>query len=193
MPGTLLITEATFITAKAGGYANVPGIYSQKQIAAWKEIVEKVHQAGSIIYLQLWALGRTANPEVKKKEGTGDVVSASNVPENSDKPEPRPMSEEEIQEYIKDYATAAKNAVEGAGFDGVGKHASKVGSQIFHLTVHFQRYTEQTATSSTSSRNRLAINGQTNGAAALRIVRGLASQSPRRLWTLLARIRPAFD
>lgn len=27
VPGTLLVTEATFIAAKAGGYANVPGIY----------------------------------------------------------------------------------------------------------------------------------------------------------------------
>ncbi len=120
-PGTLLITEATFISAKAGGYPNVPGIYNQAQIDAWKEIVESVHKAGGIIFMQLWALGRTANPQVKEKEGTGDLVSSSAVPENSDKAEPRPLSEEEIQEYIRDYATAAKNAVEGAGFDGVGE------------------------------------------------------------------------
>uniref|UniRef100_A0A0W0FQP5 NADH:flavin oxidoreductase/NADH oxidase N-terminal domain-containing protein n=1 Tax=Moniliophthora roreri TaxID=221103 RepID=A0A0W0FQP5_MONRR len=36
-PGTLLITEATFIHPKAGGYANVPGIWSDAQIQAWKE------------------------------------------------------------------------------------------------------------------------------------------------------------
>ncbi|KAK5175387.1 uncharacterized protein LTR77_000526 [Saxophila tyrrhenica] len=122
--GTLLITEATFISPKASGYPNVPGIWNKQQIAAWKEIVESVHKAGGIIYLQLWALGRTANPEVKEKEGTGDVVSSSDTPENSDKPEPRPLKEEEIQEYIKDYATAAKNAVEGAGFDGVEIHGA---------------------------------------------------------------------
>ncbi|KAK3052217.1 hypothetical protein LTR09_006809 [Extremus antarcticus] len=123
-PGTLLITEATFISAKAGGYPNVPGIYNQAQIDAWKEIVESVHKAGGIIFMQLWALGRTANPQVKEKEGTGDLVSSSAVPENSDKAEPRPLSEEEIQEYIRDYATAAKNAVEGAGFDGVEIHGA---------------------------------------------------------------------
>ncbi len=124
VPGTLLITEATFISAKAGGYPNVPGIWSQEQIKAWKEVVDNVHQAGSFIYLQLWALGRTANPQVKEKEGTGDLVSSSAIPENSEKPEPRPLTEEEIQEYIKDYATAAKNAVEGAGFDGVEIHGA---------------------------------------------------------------------
>jgi NADPH2 dehydrogenase len=120
-PGTLLVTEATFISPQAGGYPNVPGIYNQEQIAAWREIVDSVHKAGSFIFLQLWALGRTANPKVKEAEGTGPVVSSSNVPENSDKPEPKPLSEEEIQQYIRDYATAAKNAVEGAGFDGVGE------------------------------------------------------------------------
>ncbi|EPQ49950.1 NADH flavin oxidoreductase, partial [Gloeophyllum trabeum ATCC 11539] len=36
MPGTLLITEATYIARKAGGYPHVPGIWSEEQIAAWK-------------------------------------------------------------------------------------------------------------------------------------------------------------
>ena len=121
VPGTLIITEATFISPRASGYPNVPGIWSEAQIAAWKELVESVHKAGGIIFLQLWALGRTANPEVKEKEGTGDLMSSSAVPENSDKVPPRAMTEDEIWEFIGDYATAAKNAVEGAGFDGVGK------------------------------------------------------------------------
>lgn len=38
VPGTLLITEATFIDAKAGGQANVPGIWSDQQVEAWKEV-----------------------------------------------------------------------------------------------------------------------------------------------------------
>jgi hypothetical protein len=38
VPGTLAITEATFIAARAGGQNNVPGIWSDKQIAAWKSV-----------------------------------------------------------------------------------------------------------------------------------------------------------
>ena len=38
LPGTLLITEATFISAKAGGYDYVPGIWSRDQIDAWKQV-----------------------------------------------------------------------------------------------------------------------------------------------------------
>ncbi len=37
-PGTLLITEATLIAEKAGGYDHVPGIWNQDQIDAWKEV-----------------------------------------------------------------------------------------------------------------------------------------------------------
>ena len=40
VPGTLLITEGTFIAAKAGGLEGVPGIWSNEQIAAWKEVCE---------------------------------------------------------------------------------------------------------------------------------------------------------
>src|SRR4051794_34610739 len=51
--GTLLITEATFIAPRAGGYENVPGIYNSAQIAAWKKITDAVHKKGSFIFLQL--------------------------------------------------------------------------------------------------------------------------------------------
>ena len=38
VPGTLAITEASFIAARAGGLANVPGIWNDEQVAAWKPV-----------------------------------------------------------------------------------------------------------------------------------------------------------
>ena len=38
VPGTLMITEATFIHPKAGGHDNIPGIWSDAQIKAWKKV-----------------------------------------------------------------------------------------------------------------------------------------------------------
>lgn len=38
VPGTLLITEATYITAQAGGMPHVPGIWNDAQVAAWKKV-----------------------------------------------------------------------------------------------------------------------------------------------------------
>jgi NADPH2 dehydrogenase len=38
VPGTLVITEATVIAAQAGGYRNVPGIWSDEQISGWSPV-----------------------------------------------------------------------------------------------------------------------------------------------------------
>ncbi|KZO98357.1 putative NADPH2 dehydrogenase chain OYE2 [Calocera viscosa TUFC12733] len=120
-PGTLLITEATFIAEEAGGYRDVPGIYTQKHIDGWKKITDAVHAKGSFIYLQLWALGRAADETVLKEYGV-DVVSSSNIP-LKDHAIPHPLTQDEIKKYVGHYATAAKNAIE-AGFDGVEIHGA---------------------------------------------------------------------
>ncbi|KAE8149373.1 NADH:flavin oxidoreductase/NADH oxidase family protein [Aspergillus avenaceus] len=121
VPGTLLISEATVISPRAGGYANVPGIWSPEQIAGWRSVTDAVHAKGSHIYMQIWALGRVANEDFLKKDGY-DVVSSSALP-FGDGAVPRPLTEDEIQAYIGDFAQAAKNAV-AAGFDGVEIHAA---------------------------------------------------------------------
>lgn len=38
-PGTLLITEGTFIAPQAGGYPHVPGIWNDDQVAGWKRVI----------------------------------------------------------------------------------------------------------------------------------------------------------
>ncbi|KAF8215665.1 hypothetical protein K438DRAFT_1704537 [Mycena galopus ATCC 62051] len=120
--GSLLISEATFIAPRAGGYRHAPGIWSDEQISAWKAVTDKVHAKGSYMYLQLWALGRTADVEVLAEDGF-PYVSASDVPVSGG-PTPRPLSVEEIDEYVQLYAKAASNAVHKAGFDGVEIHGA---------------------------------------------------------------------
>jgi len=123
VPGTLLITEAAFISPRGGGFPNVPGLCNHAQLQAWKEITDAVHAKGSYIYCQLWALGRAANPKVLKREGQ-DFVSSSAVGMSDNSPVPRAMEENEIVQFISEYAEAAKNCVEVAGFDGVEIHAA---------------------------------------------------------------------
>ena len=38
VPGTLLITEATYIAGQASGQPLAPGIWNDEQIAAWKKV-----------------------------------------------------------------------------------------------------------------------------------------------------------
>ncbi|KAJ4264379.1 hypothetical protein NW762_005577 [Fusarium torreyae] len=123
VPGTLLITEATFISAKSRGRdENAPGIYNEEHIQGWRRITDEVHKKGSYIYMQLWHVGRAARQRALDKAGL-EMVSSSDIPINEEHPTPRPMTTEEIWECVGSFATAARNAID-AGFDGVEIHAA---------------------------------------------------------------------
>ncbi|KAJ5585256.1 uncharacterized protein N7459_005056 [Penicillium hispanicum] len=126
--GGLMLTEATPISRLAAGYPGVPGIFTASQIAGWKKVTDAVHAKGAFIYCQLWHVGRATVPAFL--EGN-QAVSASDIPisgkaldgtEYAASP-PRPMTAEEIQETVKEYAAAATRATE-AGFDGVEIHGA---------------------------------------------------------------------
>ncbi len=96
--------------------------------------------------MQIWALGRAASPsvlaavdDVKNPGGPYPYVSASDIPFSSrpeTDPAPRPLTHEEIAEYIEQFGQAAKNAIT-AGFDGVEIH----GAHGYLVdTVHSNQY-----------------------------------------------------
>ena len=82
-----------------------------------------MHAKDCRIFCQLWHLGRAARADAAEVAGTR-VVSSSAVPVDSSSPIPHAMTEEEIYETISDYAEAARNAVQKAGFDGVEIHGA---------------------------------------------------------------------
>lgn len=121
VPGTLIISEATIPALRHAGRRNVPGIWSQAQIDAWREVTDLVHLRGCGIWCQLWVQGRAGHRDVLDSVGS-KLISSSAVPlKGEDMPMPKAMSEEDIWETIEDYASAARNAIE-AGFDGVEIH-----------------------------------------------------------------------
>ncbi|ETS77334.1 hypothetical protein PFICI_11208 [Pestalotiopsis fici W106-1] len=121
-PGTLIISEATLVSKKAGGYGLVPGIWTKEQIAGWKEVTDAVHAKGSFMYLQLWALGRVADPNNAAKEGI-EIKAPSAIPQAEGATVPQELTQDEIKSFVADYAQAARNAV-AAGFDGVEIHGA---------------------------------------------------------------------
>ncbi|KID76772.1 Chanoclavine-I aldehyde reductase fgaOx3 [Metarhizium brunneum] len=122
VPGTLLVTEGTFISAQDGGYSNVPGIWNQDQIDAWRKVTDAVHKNGSHIFVQLWSLGRVAAPDVAAKEGI-TILGPDTIPATADSPQPQKLSTAQIQQRKEAYVAAAKNAI-AAGFDGVELHGA---------------------------------------------------------------------
>ncbi|EXJ77742.1 NADPH2 dehydrogenase [Capronia epimyces CBS 606.96] len=140
-PGTLLITEATFVSPRASGLDHAPGIWNAQQIAAWKEVTDAVHAQGSSIFVQLWALGRRAVASVLARAEGGPYAvkgpSAVAVTLGGQRNMPEALSVDEIQDLIGDYATAARNAVE-AGFDGVELHGANgyLIDQFLHASLN---------------------------------------------------------
>ncbi|KAI3404197.1 hypothetical protein KGF56_002958 [Candida oxycetoniae] len=123
-PGTLLVTEATFVSRGAGGYDGCPAICTSEETQAWKKIVSAVHAKKSFISCQAWFLGRVADARVLKNEGQRYVGASAIYPdgraEHLAKKAGLPLealTADEIQDIIKkDFTVAAKNAME-AGFD----------------------------------------------------------------------------
>ncbi|KAJ5391488.1 Aldolase-type TIM barrel [Penicillium cosmopolitanum] len=122
VPGTLIITEGTFISETCGGFPHAPGLWHEEQVTAWKPITDEVHRKGCFIFCQLFAMGRAADVEVARQEGV-DIVAPSATPIEEGDPVPRAMTLDEIKQTVRDFVDASKNAIR-AGFDGVEIHGA---------------------------------------------------------------------
>jgi len=130
----LIITEATAISHQGQGYADVPGIWSEAQVAAWKPVTAGVHAAGGKIVMQLWHVGRVSHTSLQPNgqapvapsaiaAKTKTVLIDHGVPTFVPTSEPRALSLDELPGIVQDYRTAARNAI-AAGFDGVEVHGA---------------------------------------------------------------------
>src|SRR5271156_3192160 len=54
----LIISEATGISQQGLGWPYAPGIWSDRQVAAWQPITSAVHAARGRIMSHLWHMGR---------------------------------------------------------------------------------------------------------------------------------------
>ncbi len=126
----LIVSEATNISAQARGYEYTPGIWTDAQVASWRNVTDAVHGAGGVMVLQLWHTGRLSHP-VLQVDGALPVSASAIRPEGQaftaqgmlDYLVPRPLDADEIPAVARDYRHAAMNAKQ-AGFDGVEIHAA---------------------------------------------------------------------
>ena len=126
----LIITEGSQISPQGVGYVRTPGIHSAAQIKGWEQVTDAVHARGGRIFLQLWHVGAISHPDF---HGGALPVSASAFDlkaklytpsgELKETVNPRALGTAEVQQIVKDFAQAAKNAM-AAGFDGVEIHGA---------------------------------------------------------------------
>lgn len=130
-PGGLLITEGIGPAPSGTGYARIPGLYNEAQVAAWRKVTDAVHEAGGRIFAQLMHTGRVGHP-LNLPEGAellapsavaldGEMYTDQEGPKPY--PTPRAMTETEVEEAVESFVQASRNAIE-AGFDGVEIHGA---------------------------------------------------------------------
>jgi N-ethylmaleimide reductase len=139
----LIISEGTFVSPASVGWADVPGLWSETQVKAWRPVTDAVHKAGGRIFAQLWHTGALSHPDFF--DGALPVSASDinpgqkSVTPGGHKPTvaPRPMTTHDIRQTVADFAQAACNAIK-AGFDGVqiqgGYHY--IFNQFLHVTTN---------------------------------------------------------
>ncbi|MEU7045502.1 alkene reductase [Streptomyces varsoviensis] len=120
----LIVGEGVWVGEQAIGFGGVPGLHTERQVAAWRQVTGLVHALGGRIVAQLWHAGAVSHPD-----HLGGALplgpSAINPHETVHTPygreetvTPRAMTGADIERTIEAYAAAAGNA-RRAGFDGV--------------------------------------------------------------------------
>lgn len=127
----LIITEATAVSEQGYGWYHAAACYTDAHVAGWKRVVDRVHQKGGTIFLQLWHMGRQSHSSFSTK---GEIVSASDVRlasghtrdanyQAQDYETPRALEVDEIPGVVDSYRHGAALARQ-AGFDGVEVHGA---------------------------------------------------------------------
>ena len=129
--GGLLISEASQISQQGQGVPASPGIFTDAQAQAWRQVTDAVHDEGGAIVLQLWHVGRISHrshqvdgalpvaPSALAASGMAMTADFSRAPLEA----PRALRADELPGLIEDYRHAARQA-QRAGFDGVEVHAA---------------------------------------------------------------------
>lgn len=125
----LIISEGVPVDPFGVGYRQVPGIWNQTQVEAWKPITKAVHDAGGHIFMQIWHVGRISHPmflhgekpvapSAIKPRGNVSIVRPLTEFET-----PRTLETNEVKAVVEQFRRGAQNA-QAAGFDGVELHGA---------------------------------------------------------------------
>ena len=118
----LIISEGTGVNRPASiNDKNVPRFHGEAELAAWKRVIDSVHEVGGKMAPQLWHVGavRTRDPEWTPS-GPYDSPSGLSRP---GKQFGEAMTDEEVADAIAAFAQAAADA-KALGFDAVELHGA---------------------------------------------------------------------
>jgi N-ethylmaleimide reductase len=159
----LIITEGTSPSPNGLGYARIPGIFNDAHVQGWRLVTDAVHAKGGKIVVQLMHTGRVAN--IANLPSGAEVLGPSSktcpgemwtdIQGSQPHTPPRTMTTADIKAAIREYATAARLAIE-AGFDGIELHAANGYLLEQFLNVNVNRRTDEYG-GTEAGRNRLVL------------------------------------
>jgi N-ethylmaleimide reductase len=159
----LIVTEGTSPSPNGLGYARIPGLYNDAQVAGWKRVTDAVHAKGGKIFVQLMHTGRVTHalnlPRGAEVIGPTAEVCPGEMYTDAQGMQPhtaaRAMGERDIDHAISEYARSAKLAIQ-AGFDGVELHGANGYLIEQFLNANVNKRTDRYG-GSIENRNRFAL------------------------------------
>lgn len=123
----LVVTEGTYPALRTRTFPGQAGIETEEHAAGWREVVDRVHAAGGVIFMQVMHGGRVSHPDLlggELPEAPSAITHEGEVHTFDGKktlPVPRELETEDIPRVIEQFRAAARRAVD-AGLDGVEIH-----------------------------------------------------------------------
>ncbi|MEV1080487.1 alkene reductase [Streptomyces sp. NPDC050211] len=124
----LIVTEGVQPSLIGQSNPGTPGLHTDEQVTAWRQVTAAVHANGGRLFAQLMHGGRVSHPDTTGMQpvgpsavpAVGDVFTPTG-PQPA--PMPRALTTAEVPEHAQSYARAARRAID-AGFDGVELHGA---------------------------------------------------------------------
>lgn len=112
----------------------MPGIWTDEQVASWREVTQAVHSKGSFIFLQLVRTGAMGRQLASSMGATIQAPETADVPDK--------MGKLDFERMREDYVKASMRAID-AGFDGVELHACNGDVLQEFLSINYNTRTDE--------------------------------------------------
>ncbi len=143
----LIVSEGVGISPRSFGFPHVPGIFTDAQVQGWRAVTERLRGSGTRFFMQLWHVGRVSHPDnlapglhpcAPSALSAGRDVVTRHGPQPA--PVPHALATGEVWAVVREYAQAARGAVD-AGCDGVEIHAANgyLPAQFLHETTNLRQ------------------------------------------------------
>ncbi len=113
----LIITEDYAVSPTGKGFPNIPGLWSDDQIASHAKFTQRIHESGGLIFAQIYHAGRqTSQFCIGSQPVAPSPIACPMIQEI-----PRELNHDGIAEIVEQFGQCARRAKE-AGFDGIEIH-----------------------------------------------------------------------